>query len=179
MVQAEQRYRTARLPVGVLIPGRMAAYMAARMEAKQSPEVGEDFADVVAAGAEDGEDGIAECPFQRAARQTAIGFHVPDLSFDSASSSQQRCQFCRQAPARSADQHFRARHAVAAIPAFHDRQHWGLTCQDGHLLPGLGQGVAIVGIALQGTHAHNEALVDGGGQADVGAELVALVGLAI
>ncbi|PIL20232.1 hypothetical protein P775_10530 [Puniceibacterium antarcticum] len=38
--------------------------------------------------------------------------------------------------------------------------------------------MAIVGIARQGPHADDKARVDGGGQADLGAELIALAGLA-
>jgi hypothetical protein len=41
----------------------------------------------MAAGAKHGEDGIAECAFQRTAGQAAIGFHVTDLSLDCASAA--------------------------------------------------------------------------------------------
>jgi hypothetical protein len=54
---------------------------------KRSPEVGQDLADVVATSAKHGEDGIAECAFQRTAGQAAIGSHVTDLSLDRASTT--------------------------------------------------------------------------------------------
>ena len=40
------------------------------------------------------------------------------------------------------------------------------------LLDSLVQGVAVVGVAGHGAHAHDEAFLEHGGQADLGAELV-------
>ncbi len=55
---------------------------------KRSPEVGQDLADVVAASAKHGEDGITECAFQRTTGQAAISFHVTNLSLEGASVTQ-------------------------------------------------------------------------------------------
>lgn len=46
---------------------------------KKCPQVGEDLADVAAAAAENGEEGVAECSFQEATREAAVGLHVADL----------------------------------------------------------------------------------------------------
>ena len=51
-------------------------------EGQKRPEGGEDLADVVAAAAEDGEDGIADGALQGAAREAAVGLHMADLGFD-------------------------------------------------------------------------------------------------
>ena len=55
---------------------------------QQSPEVGQDLPNVEATTAKHGEDGIAECTFQRTAGQVAIGFRGTDLSLDGASTTQ-------------------------------------------------------------------------------------------
>ena len=59
---------------------------------QKRPEMGEDLADVVAAGAEDGKDGIADAAFQRAPGKAAVGLHVPDLGLDGASPFEEPCQ---------------------------------------------------------------------------------------
>lgn len=116
-------------------------------EGQQSPEVGQDLADVVAAAAEHGKDGVAERAFQRAARQASVCLHMSDLGLDGAASPEQRFQLRRQAAAGAADQDLRFRHPMAAIPAVHDGQLRGPASQDGHLLQGFGQSVAIVRIS--------------------------------
>ena len=55
---------------------------------KPSPEVGQDLADVVAAGAEDGEEGIPDGALQGAARQVTVGFHVTDFGLDGAATAE-------------------------------------------------------------------------------------------
>ncbi len=125
----------------------------------------------MAAATEHGEDRVAERPLERASRQTSVSFHVSNLWFYGAAPPQQCLQLWRQAPARAANQHFCRRYTVAAIAAVHDGQIRGSTGQDRDLLQGFGQSVPIVGIARQGTHADDEALVDGSGQADLGSEL--------
>jgi hypothetical protein len=50
--------------------------------------VDQDLADVVAAGAEHGEGGIAKRAFQRTSGQATIGFHVTNLNLDGASTTQ-------------------------------------------------------------------------------------------
>ena len=55
---------------------------------KPSPEVGQDLADVVAAGAEDGEEGIADRACQRASGEASVGLHVADFGVDRASAAQ-------------------------------------------------------------------------------------------
>ena len=72
---------------------------------KPSPEVGQDLADVVAAGAENGKYGVANGAFQGASRQAAVGFHVSDLGLDGASAAEVRDQFGCQAATGATDQH--------------------------------------------------------------------------
>lgn len=52
--------------------------------------MGQDLADVVAAGAEHGEEGIADGAFQGASGEAAVGFHVADLGFDGAAAAEPR-----------------------------------------------------------------------------------------
>jgi hypothetical protein len=53
-----------------------------QQEGQEGPEVGEDLAEVVAAGAEDNEDGVAEPALESAAGEAAVGLHVADLGLD-------------------------------------------------------------------------------------------------
>ena len=68
------------------------------------PEVGQDLSEVVSAGAEDGEEGVADGSFQGAAHQAAVGFHVADLGFDGASAAEVCDEFWCQAAPCAADQ---------------------------------------------------------------------------
>jgi hypothetical protein len=61
--------------------------------------VGEDLAEVVAAGAEDGEDGVAGGALERAAGEAAVGLHVADLGLDGAAAAQEPGQRGREARA--------------------------------------------------------------------------------
>lgn len=101
---------------------------------------------------------------------------MSDLALDGAASPQQRFQLWRQAAAGAADQDLRSRYTIAAI---HDGQIRDLAGQDRNLPQGFGQCAAIVGISRQGAHARDDALVDGWGQTNLGAELAALAGFAL
>ena len=72
---------------------------------QESPEVGEDLADVVTAAAEHSEEGAAEGALEGAACKAAIGLHVADLGLDGAAAPEQSRQPRRQAAARTADEH--------------------------------------------------------------------------
>lgn len=50
----------------------------------ESPEMGEDLANVVTASAQDGKDRIADQALERATCQAAVGFHMPDFRLDGA-----------------------------------------------------------------------------------------------
>lgn len=52
----------------------------------KSSEMGENLADIVTAGAEDGEDCVADAALQRASGQTSVGLHVPDPRLNGTSS---------------------------------------------------------------------------------------------
>ena len=58
-----------------------------------SPEVGQDLAYTVAAGAKDGDQGIADGAFQRASPQAAVGFHMADFGFYGAAAAEVRDKF--------------------------------------------------------------------------------------
>ena len=64
---------------------------------KPSPEVGQDLANVVAAGVQDGEDRVADGAFQGASGQATIGLHVADLCLDGTAAAQVCDEFWRQA----------------------------------------------------------------------------------
>ena len=66
----------------------------------------------------------------------------------------------------------------ATISAVDDGKRGHLARQDFDLFQRLWQSVAVIGISRQGPHADDEAFIDGGGEADLGAELVPLAGLA-
>ena len=94
--------------------------------------MGEDLADVVAAGAKHGKERVADGAFQGAACQTAVGFHVSDLGFDGAAASEVGNQFWRQAAPGAADEDASRRHAVTAITAVDDGEAGALVGQDLH-----------------------------------------------
>ncbi len=56
---------------------------------KQSREVVQDLADVVAAAAENGKNGVAERAFERAKGEATVGLHVSDLGLDGAAALEQ------------------------------------------------------------------------------------------
>ena len=60
-----------------------------KKDGQKGPEVGEDLADVVAATAKDGEEGIADGALEGAAGETPVGFHVADLGLDGAATPEQ------------------------------------------------------------------------------------------
>ncbi len=77
--------------------------------------MGQDLADVMAAGAKDGEDRVADAALQRAPGEPPVGLHVPDLGLNGASSLEELCQERGNAASRAADQDPGRLHAVAAI----------------------------------------------------------------
>lgn len=110
---------------------------------KPSPEVGQDLADVVAAGAERGKEGVADGAFQSAACEASVGFHVADFSFYCASAAEVCDEFWCQASSGAADQNAGPCLSVAAIAAVDDGQIGALVGQDFHLFQRVPQGVAI------------------------------------
>ena len=109
--------------------------------------MGQDLADVVSAGAEDGEEGVADGASQGASGKSAVGFHVADFGFYGASAAQVGDQFWCEAASRAADHDAGFHLAMAAIAAVDDGQIGALVGQDRHLLQRLAKGVAIVGVA--------------------------------
>ena len=77
--------------------------------------MGEDLADVVAAAAEQGVEGVAEGAPEGASGEASVRFHVADLGLDGAAAPQELGQFGREAAARAADEHPCALHAMAAV----------------------------------------------------------------
>lgn len=140
---------------------------------KPSPEVGQDLTDVVAAGVQDGEDRVADGAFQGVAGQAAIGLHVADLGFNRASSAEVDDLLGGQPSACAADQDTGLAFVMPPVTKIDDGKIGTLVCQDRHLLEGLLQGMAIVGVARKAAHADNEAFVQRGGDADLAAELIA------
>ena len=123
----------------------------------KSPEMGQDLADIVTAGAEDGEDCVADAPLQRTSGKTSVGFHVPDLRLDSTSSPEELCQERGDAASRAADQDLGGLHAMAAIAAINDSEIRHLLGQDGNLLQCRRQGMAVVWVAREAAGADHEA----------------------
>lgn len=141
--------------------------------------VGEDLANVVAAAAEDGEDGFAEGSLERAAREPAVGLDVADFGLDGAAPSQELGERRRQTSSRAADQHLPAGDAMAAVASVDDDAAGCVVGGDSDLLQRLGQVVPVLGIARLRAHADDEAAVDRRGNADLAPELAAYGGLAL
>ena len=79
--------------------------------------MGEDQADVVAAAAEHGVEGITERAFQRASGEAAISFHVTDHWFDSTASSEISPQGCGYPATLARDEDVGSLHAMTAVAA--------------------------------------------------------------
>ncbi len=86
------------------------------------------------AAAKYGEEGVAECAFERGSRQATISFHVTDFSFDGAATSQSGDQVWCQAAPCAADQHAGLQHTVASIPTVDDGEVRALVGQNLDLL---------------------------------------------
>ena len=134
--------------------------------------MGQDLADIVSAGAEHGKEGIPDGAFERAARETAIGFHVTDFGLDGAAATEVGDQLWRQAAPCAADQDAGPGLAMAAIAAVDDGEFGSLVGQDFHLFQRRAEGVAVIRVARKAAHADHEALVQRGCHADLAAKLV-------
>ena len=149
------------------------------MSGGELAQLGDHEADVVPGAAHDGMDRIAERALERVSGQAAVHLHVADGGLDGASAPD-------HGPERAGDAALLARaqdaHAVdlgAAVALVDDGRGGLVLGEDGDLLDRLVQGVAVVGVAGHGAHAHDEAFPERGGQADLGAELVGRPGLAL
>ena len=63
------------------------------LQGQKSPEVGQDFSNVVAAAAKHGEEGVADCAFEWGSGQANVGLHVTDFGFDGAAAAEIGDQF--------------------------------------------------------------------------------------
>ena len=147
--------------------------------AQKDPQVAQDHADVVTASAQDREEGVAGRSLEGASGQAAVGLHVADHRLDRASSSQQFRDRPGDAAPGAADEDPDSLDAMAAVAPIDEGHVWALVGQDLHLLQRLVQGVTVERVARQRPHAHDEATFGGGGDADLRAELVALVRLTL
>lgn len=59
---------------------------------QKGPKVGEDLADVVAAAAEHGVEGVTDRALEGASGEASVGFHVADLGLDGAAAAQELAQ---------------------------------------------------------------------------------------
>ena len=134
--------------------------------------MGQDLTDVVAAGVQDGEDRVADGAFQGAAGKAAIGLHVADLGHDCASSTQVDDLLGGQPSACATDKDTGLTFVMPPVTAVDDGQIGTLVCQDRHLLEGLFQGVAIVRVVGNASHADHNALVQCGDDADLAAKFI-------
>lgn len=133
--------------------------------------------DVVSAGADGGNEGVAYSAFQQASRQAAVDFHVTDLSFYGSSAADVCDEFCGQASSGAADKHSGLCFAVAAIAAVDDGPIGALISKDRHLLQFSLKGMAVLGVARKAAHADHKALVQRGGHTDLAAEFIPNPGL--
>lgn len=77
----------------------------------------EDFADVVAAAAQDGVEGVPEGALEVTAGEATVRLHVADLGLDGATVAQQPTQAGHETAARAADQYLSPLYLVAALAA--------------------------------------------------------------
>ena len=68
---------------------------------------------------------------------------------------------------------------MAAVATVDHGEAWAGSGEGLHLLEGIGKGVAVVGVAGHGAHADDKAAGERGGNADLAAELVAHLRLAL
>jgi len=125
--------------------------------------MGEDQADVVAAAAEHGVEGVAEGALEGASGEAA----------------QVASERRRHAAALAGDEHLGRLHAMTAVAAIDEGAAGAGVGEDLHLLERLPQGVAVVGGAGHRAPADDEALPVGGGDRDLAAELVTHPSLAL
>ena len=138
--------------------------------------MGKDEADVVAAAAQDRVEGIAERALERASCEAAVGLHVTDHRLDGAAPPEVALERRRHPAALSGDEDFDGFDPVTAVAAIDEGTFGAGSRQDLHLLEGLLQGMAVIGVAGHGAHADDEALPVGRRDRDLGAELVADTG---
>ena len=92
--------------------------------------MGEDLADVVAAGAEDREDGVSGGAFQGASAEAAIGFHRADFRLDGAAAAEIGDELWCQAAPHAADQDTGFGLAVTTVAAIDDCQFRAMISED-------------------------------------------------
>lgn len=126
-------------------------------------------------------DRIAQRTLERVSCQPAVHFHVPDRRLDGAPALDHRVQRVRDAALLSRAQDAHAFHLHALVALVHDGRGWCSVGarEDAHLLQCLGQRVAVVGVARHGAHAHHQAFLQRGGDADLDAEFVGCPGFAL
>ena len=139
----------------------------------------QDHADVVTAAAEHGEESIALGSFQGASSQAAVVFHVSDHRLNGAAPSQKFGDGPGDAAPGTADEDPHVLDAVASVSSVNEGELRLLVGQYFDLFQRLVQRVAVIGIARQRPHPDLEATPVGCGDADLGAKLVAFVGLAL
>lgn len=134
--------------------------------------MGEDLSDIVAARAKHREYCIAKGALQQRSDEASVGFHMADFGLDGTSALEQICQQRGDAPPGAADQHAGGFHPVPSITAIDDRKVRGDVGQDADLLQRFTQCMAVIGVSRESAGTDDKAAVDGGGQADLGAELI-------
>ena len=147
---------------------------------EKPPQPGQDLAQVVPGGNQQHVDRVANLPFEVAASQVTVVFHVPDLRLDGTATSQffLDCACCHAA-LLSGDEHLCVLDAMATVAAI-DVTALGLDPgEDLHLLELLGQRVSVIRAPGQAAGAEDEARLVGRRERGLHTELVALVGLAL
>lgn len=139
----------------------------------ESPQVGQDHPDVVAAAAQDGVKRVAQRALQGATGEATVGLHVADHRLDRAASAQVALERRGQPASRACDVDRRGRHAVTAVAAIHESALRARVGQDLHLLQRLTQRVPVIGVPGHRPHADDEALLVGRRHRHLGPELVA------
>lgn len=124
---------------------------------------------------------IAQRALERIAAQPPVHLHVPDGRLDGAAPLDQGFQRSGDAAPLPRAQDAHAFDLHAAIALVHDGRGGRLVRagEDAHLLQRLGQRVAIVRVARHGAHAHDQAFLQRGGDADLHAELVRRPGFSL
>jgi len=113
--------------------------------------------DVVAAGVEDGEDGVADGAFQVASGQAAISFHVANFSLDRAAPAEVYDLFGSQPSACAADQDTGLPFVMPPVTAIDDGKRGALICQDLDLAERIPQRVTVIRVARKPVMRHDPA----------------------
>lgn len=127
----------------------------------------------MAGGGQQGVHGVASLTLEEVSVKPPVGFHMADGGFDGRSSPELAFHLRTQAPLMSREHDCGLALVIVAAIALVGIDPFRLGAGHIHCLGhGVGQGMAIVGVAAEGFGGQHQTFAIGGGDADLGPELV-------